>query len=146
MGRHCGSVRNDNGDRFVDFCNTHYLVIGGTIFQNRTRDKVSWQHPSGRHANQIDHLAISRRFGGCLEDIRNRKVANIGNLRDHYLMVAMLWLRTAAIKQPDEMYRRAPTYFTRLLKTAETAALFNQSIKEHIHNFRRRTLDRTAGD
>ena len=59
---------------------------------------------------------------GCLEDIRNRKVADIGNLRDHYLMVAML--------------RRAPTYFTRSLKSAATAALFNQSVKEHIHNFR----------
>ena len=45
---------------------------------------VSCQHPSGRHANQIDHLAISRRLRGCLEDIRDRKVADIGNLRDHY--------------------------------------------------------------
>ena len=92
------------------FCSTLPLIIGGTTFQHRTRDKVSWQHPSGRYANQIDHLAISRRFKGCLEDIRNRKVADIGNLRDHYLMVAMLRLRTAAIKQPDEMNRRAPTY------------------------------------
>ena len=96
VGRH-----GVNGGRFVDICSTHHLVIGGTTFQQRTRDNVSWQHPSGRYANQIDHLAISRRFRGCLEDIRNRKVADIGNLRDHYLMVAMLRLRTAAIKNPD---------------------------------------------
>ena len=51
--------RNDNGGRFVDFCSTHHLVIGGTIFQHRTRDKVSW------------------RFRGCLEDIRNGKVADM---------------------------------------------------------------------
>ena len=59
----------------------------------------------------------------------------MGNLSDHFLMVAMLRLRTAAIKQRDEMYRRAPTYCTRRLKFASTAALFNQSML-HIHNFR----------
>ena len=51
-------------------------------------------------------------------------------------MVAMLRLKTATIKQPDEMYRRAPTYFTRRLQFEATAALFNQSVEEHIHNFR----------
>ena len=71
-----GMVRNDNGGRFVDF-----------------QHEVTWQHPSGRHANQIDHLAISRRFGGCFEDKRNRNAADIGNLRDHHLMVAMMRLR-----------------------------------------------------
>ena len=41
-----------------------------------------------------------------------------------------------SIKQPDEMYRRAPTYFTRRLKFTAPAALFNQSVEEHLHNFR----------
>ena len=122
--------RHDNGGRFVDFCSTHHLDIGGTTFQHRTCDKVSWQDPSGRYGNQIDHLAISRRFSGCLDDIRNRKGDDIGN---HYLMVAMLRLRKAAIKQPNEMYRRPPIYFTLRLKSA---ALFNQNVEEHIHNFR----------
>ena len=108
VGRHGVAVRNDNGGRFMDFCSTHHLIIGGTTFQHRTLDKVSWQHPSDRHAHQIEHLANSKRFRGCLGDIRNRKVADIGNLRDHYLMVAMLRLRTAVIKQPDEMYCTSP--------------------------------------
>ena len=38
VGRHGVGVRNDNGGRFVDFCSTHHLVIGGTTFQHRTRD------------------------------------------------------------------------------------------------------------
>ena len=69
----------------------------------------------------------------------------------------MLRLRTAAIKQPDEIYRRAPTYFTRRLKFAATVALFNQNVKEHIQNFRSpsqlnlnwdavKEVYRTAGD
>ena len=99
-----------------------------------------WQHSSGRYANQTDHLVISERFRGYLEDIRNRKVADIGYLRDHYLMVVMLRLRTAAIKQPNKMYRRAPTYFTLRLKFAATAALFNQNVEEHIHKLQKSLL------
>ena len=69
----------------------------------------------------------------------------------------MLRLITAAIKQPDEMNCPAPTYFTRRLKCAATATLFNQSIEQHIHNFRSasqpnlnwdavKEVYRTAGD
>ena len=56
----------------------------------------------------------------------------MANLRDHYL----LRLRTAGIKQLDEMNRRALTYFTRRFKSEITAALFNKSVEEHIHKFR----------
>ena len=47
VGRHGVGVKNDNGC-FVAFCSTHHLVIYGTTIQHRTRDKVSWQLPSGR--------------------------------------------------------------------------------------------------
>ena len=99
-----------------------------THSKNRTHDKMSWQQTSGR---QIDHPAISRRFRGGLEDIRNRKAADIGNLRHHYLMVAKQRLRTATIKQTDEMNRRAFTQFTRRFKSAETVTLFNKNNEEH---------------
>ena len=47
VGRHGVGIRNDNGGRFVDFCSTHHLVIGGTTFQHRTRDKVSSNQTAG---------------------------------------------------------------------------------------------------
>ena len=36
MGRHDLGERNENGQLFVDFCASHNLVIGGTIFPQRT--------------------------------------------------------------------------------------------------------------
>ena len=65
--------------------------------------------------DMIDYLGISWQFRGYLEAIRNSKATDIGNLGYHYQMVAMLRLRTAAIKQRAEMNRRAPAYFTRPL-------------------------------
>ena len=84
-----------NSGRFVDFCSAHHLVIGGTIFQHRACDKVTWQHPSGQGMYEIDHLAISQRFRGCLEDVRNKKAADSETLRDNYVVVAKMRLRTA---------------------------------------------------
>ena len=61
-------------------------------FFNTVRVIVSWQHPSGQGVYQIDNLAISQRFRGC-----NKQATDIGTLRDYYLMVAKLRLRTAAV-------------------------------------------------
>ena len=85
-------MRNDNGERFAD------LVIGATIFQHKPCHKVSWNSPSGRTSNQIDHFAISRRFRGCLMNVHNKRGADIGNSIDHFLMLATLRLRTAAVR------------------------------------------------
>ena len=61
-------IRNDNGEKFVDFCNTNHLVIGGTVFQHKPRHKISWISRNVRDQNQIDYFAITRRFRGCLQD------------------------------------------------------------------------------
>ena len=34
--------RNDNGERFVDFCNANRLIIGGTTFEDKACYKFSW--------------------------------------------------------------------------------------------------------
>ena len=44
-------ARNDNGERFADFCSTNHLVIGGTIFQHKPCHKISSTTPSGKTSN-----------------------------------------------------------------------------------------------
>ena len=41
MGRHGLGERNENGQLFVDFCASHDLVIGGTIFPHKYCHKVT---------------------------------------------------------------------------------------------------------
>ena len=41
LGNQGIGIRNDNGERFVDFCNTNHLVIGGTVFQHKPCHKIS---------------------------------------------------------------------------------------------------------
>ena len=35
VGNHGIGIRNDNGTRFVDCCQKHGLVVGGTIFPHK---------------------------------------------------------------------------------------------------------------
>ena len=65
-GHSLHSSSNDNGTRLLDFCVAHQLTIGGTLFQHKDIHKGTWRSPNGRTVNQIDHICISKRFGGSL--------------------------------------------------------------------------------
>jgi hypothetical protein len=72
MGSQGAGNINENGELFCDFCATNGLVIGGTLFQHKTVHKVTWSSPDGRTENQIDHVAISRKWRSSLQDVRVR--------------------------------------------------------------------------
>ncbi|XP_039291250.1 craniofacial development protein 2-like [Nilaparvata lugens] len=86
MGTHGEGQVNDNGERFINFCDEYELVIGGTIFPHKRCHKVSWVSPDNATENQIDHIAISRKFRGCLTNVRNKRGADVGS--DHHLIMA----------------------------------------------------------
>jgi hypothetical protein len=129
MGRHGLGVRNDNGERFIDYCNTHQLVIGGTIFQHKPCHKISWVSTDRRRtSNQIDHFAICSRFRACLSDVRNRRGADIGYERDHHLMIAEVQLKTAAATKKKGLFR-PNKYHTAKLKDPALKRVFAEQLR-----------------
>ena len=121
MGKHGYGIRNDNGERFIDFCNANDLVVGGTLFPHKCWHRITWMTPGGRYKKQIDHFAMSRRFRGCLMDVRSKTSADLGVLFDHRLMVAKIRLRTAAAVQ---------CYFLEKLKDANILSSFRSKIAQ----------------
>lgn len=129
MGKHGLGSRNDNGERFVEFCSMNQLVIGGTMFQHKACHKVSWvSNDRQRTSNQIDHFAISRRFRSCLLDVRNRRGADNGLVRDHHLMSATLRLRVAAIRRNNNSLR-VPKYNIDKLKVPSIRSGFKEELQ-----------------
>ena len=55
----------------------HDLVIGGTLFQHKDNNKLTWPSPSGRDRNQIDHLMINGTWRRSLSSEELTLVATI---------------------------------------------------------------------
>ena len=84
VGNHGLGIRNDNGTRFIDYCQRYGLVIGGTIFPHKGVHKGTWRSPDGVTVNQIDHIAISGKHRAHSLDVRALRGGDI-DLADHYL-------------------------------------------------------------
>ena len=49
-------MRNEAGQRLIEFCQEHALVIANTLFQQHKRRLYTWTSPNGPHQNQIDFI------------------------------------------------------------------------------------------
>ena len=53
-------IRNEAGQRLIEFCQENALVIANTFFQPHKRRLYTWTSPDGQHRNQIDYLNTHR--------------------------------------------------------------------------------------
>ena len=88
-------IRNDNGERFLDFCATNSLVITTTSFPHKDIYKYTWTSPDGRTRNQIDHVAVNSHFKRSVFDPRSYRGADISS--DHNLVVAVMQLKLCRV-------------------------------------------------
>ena len=49
-------VRNEAGQRLIEFCQENALVIANTLFQQHKRRLYTWTSPDGQHQNQTDYI------------------------------------------------------------------------------------------
>ncbi|XP_065370932.1 uncharacterized protein LOC135963085 [Calliphora vicina] len=94
----------ENGELFLEICMNNNLVIGGTLFPHKKVHKVTWISPDNVTENQIDHIAISRKWRGSLLDVRNKRGADCGS--DHHLLIGTIRLKVAAIRRADKAQRK----------------------------------------
>ena len=55
-------IRNEAGQRLIEFCQENTLVIANTFFQQHKRRLYTWTSPDGQHQNQIDYILCSQRW------------------------------------------------------------------------------------
>ena len=55
-------IRNEAGQRLIEFCQENALVIANTLFQQHKRRLYTWTSPVGQHWNQIDYILCSQRW------------------------------------------------------------------------------------
>ena len=61
-------IRNEAGQRLIEFCQENALVITDTLFQQHKRRLYTWTSPDGQHRNQIDYILCSQRWSQQKQD------------------------------------------------------------------------------
>lgn len=132
MGVHGLGTQNENGELFVEFCANNDLVIGGTLFPHKDIHKFTWNSPDQRTKNQIDHIAISRKWRSSLLDVRNRRGADIDS--DHHLVVGELRLKVAKPCLRNTPKKVGRKFDVDKLKGAATQEKFKLEIRNRFSN------------
>ena len=55
-------VRNEAGQRLIEFCQENVLVIANTLFQQHKRILYTWTSPDGPHQKEINYILCSQRW------------------------------------------------------------------------------------
>ena len=60
-------IRNEAGQRLIEFCQENALVIANTLYQQHKRRLYTWTSPDGQHQNQIDYILCSQRWRSSIQ-------------------------------------------------------------------------------
>ena len=97
--RHFGlGVRNEAGQRLIQFCQENALVIANTVFQQHKRRLYTWTSPEGQHQNQIDYILCSQRWR-----TKTRPGADCGS--HHELLITKFWLKLKKVGKTARPFR-----------------------------------------
>ena len=75
-------IRNEAGQRLIEFCQENTLVIAKTLFQQHKRGLYTWTSPDGQHRNQIDYILCPQRWRSSIQSAKTRPGANCGSDRE----------------------------------------------------------------
>ena len=78
-------IRNETGQRLIEFCQENTVVIANTLFQQHKRRLYRWTSPDGQHQNQIDYIPCSQRWRSSIQSAKTRPGANCGSIMNSLL-------------------------------------------------------------
>ncbi|GFO32139.1 RNA-directed DNA polymerase from mobile element jockey-like [Plakobranchus ocellatus] len=66
VGKHGLGIRNERGEKLIEWCQTNNIIVGNTWFHQPPRRKWTWKSPGDETRNQIDYMMISKRYRNAL--------------------------------------------------------------------------------
>ena len=96
-------VRNEAGQRLMEFCQENALIIENTLFQQHKRRHYTWTSPDGQHQNQIDYVLCSQRWRSSIQSIKTRLGADCGSY--HELLITKFILKLKKVGKTTRPFR-----------------------------------------
>ena len=91
-------VRNERGDKLVEWCESWDQVIMNTYFRHHCRYLYTWRSPGDRYRNQIDYITINKRFRNSIMQIKTYPGADCGVGCDHVPLVAIMKVKMKKLR------------------------------------------------
>ena len=96
-------MRNEAGQRLIEFCQENALVIANTLFQQHKRRLYTWTSPDGQHLNQTDYILCSQRWRSSIQSAKTRPGVDCGS--DHQLLIAKFRLKLKKDRKTARPFR-----------------------------------------
>ena len=71
-------IRNEAGQRLIEFCQENTLVIAKTLFQQQKRRLYTWTSPDGQHRNQTAYIFCSQRWRSSIQSAKESEMQYLG--------------------------------------------------------------------
>ena len=95
-------MRNEAGQRLIEFCQENALVTANILFQQHKRRLYTWTSPDGQYQNQIDIL-FAAKDGEALYSQQKQDRADCGS--DHQLLIAKFRLKLKKARKTTMSFR-----------------------------------------
>ncbi|XP_042862524.1 craniofacial development protein 2-like [Penaeus japonicus] len=99
IGKHGLGIRNERGDRWIQWCKRHNQIITNTCFQDHPRRLWTWRSPGGNIKNQIDYITINSRFRNAIKHSKAFPGADCGS--DHIPVICKLFVKLKNLKKTN---------------------------------------------
>ena len=96
-------MRNEAGQRLIEFCQENALVIANTLFQKYKRTLYTWTSPDGQYRNQSEYILCSQRWRSSIQSTKTRPGADCGS--DHELLIAKFGLKLKKVGKTTRPFR-----------------------------------------
>ena len=96
-------MRNEAGQRLIEFGQENALVIANTIFQQHKRRLYTWTSPGGQNLNQTDYVLFSQRWRSSIQSTKTRPGADCGS--DHEPLIAKFRLKLKKVEKTTRPLR-----------------------------------------
>ena len=98
VGPYGVGVRNDNGERLVNFCKRHNLFVTNTWFQQKRSAQHTWIAPDKVTKNQIDYVLVDKRYRNSIQNSKSMPDAECGS--DHNPVIVRMKIRLQRVAKP----------------------------------------------
>lgn len=100
VGLHGLGKKNERGERWIEWCCAHELIIANTWFQQPARRINTWKSPGDRTRNQIDYIAIKKRYRNAVKQAKTYPGADI--ISGHVPVVSTIKTQLKNVKRQKQ--------------------------------------------